>query len=57
MMNIATINLHNYKTGFLLPWSYQVNGFPFVKTILFISQLLKDIMMIFLQQTLKQKYF
>lgn len=31
MMNIATINLHNYKTGFLLPWSYQVNGFPFVK--------------------------
>ncbi len=31
MMNIATINLSDFKTEFLLPWSYHVNGFPFVK--------------------------
>lgn len=31
MMNIAAINLQNDKTDFLLPWSYEVNGFPFVK--------------------------
>lgn len=31
MMNIATIDIVHNKTGFLLPWSYRVNGFPFIK--------------------------
>jgi hypothetical protein len=31
MMNIATIDIVHNKTDFLLPWSYRVNGFPFIK--------------------------